>query len=57
MSGYRPGETAEVMALLRDSAGRLTDIPVHVIVKRPNGQVLLDATPARSAEASLHLPV
>jgi len=54
---YRPGETAEVMALLRDSAGRPTDIPVHVIVKRPNGQVFLDATPARSAEASLHLPV
>ena len=33
---YRPGETAQVMALLRDNAGRPTDIPVHVIVKRPN---------------------
>ena len=39
---YRPGETAQVMALLRDDAGRPADIPVHVIVKRPNGQVFLD---------------
>jgi alpha-2-macroglobulin len=54
---YRPGETAEVMALLRDNAGRPADIPVHVIVKRPNGQVFLDATPVRLAEASVHLPV
>ena len=54
---YRPGETAQVMALLRDNAGRPADIPVHVIVKRPNGQVFLDATPARAAEASVHLPV
>ena len=54
---YRPGETAQVMALLRDNAGRPADIPVHVIVKRPNGQVFLDATPARSADASVHLPV
>ncbi len=54
---YRPGETAQVMALLRDNAGRPDDIPVHLIVKRPNGQVFLDATPARLAEASVHLPV
>lgn len=54
---FRPGETAQVMALLRDDAGRPTDVPVHVIVRRPNGQVYLDATPARAAEASVHLPV
>jgi alpha-2-macroglobulin len=54
---YRPGETAQVMALLRDNAGRPADIPVHVIVKRPNGQVFLDATPARLAEASVNLPL
>jgi alpha-2-macroglobulin len=54
---YRPGETAQVMALLRDNAGRPADIPVHVIVKRPNGQVFLDATPARAAEDAVHLPV
>ena len=54
---YRPGETAQVMALLRDNAGRPADIPVHVIVKRPNGQVFLDATPVRAAEDAVHLPV
>lgn len=54
---YRPGETAQVMALLRDDAGRPADVPVHVIVKRPNGQVFLDATPPRLADASVHLPV
>jgi alpha-2-macroglobulin len=54
---YRPGETVHVMALLRDDAGRDADIPARVTVKRPNGQVFLETTPARSAEASLHLPV
>ncbi len=54
---YRPGETVQVMALLRDDAGKPADIPAHVIVRRPNGQVFLDTTPPRAAEASIHLPV
>jgi uncharacterized protein YfaS (alpha-2-macroglobulin family) len=54
---YRPGETVQVMSILRDAAGHPSDIPVHVLVKRPNGQVYLDATPAPTAEASVHLPV
>ena len=54
---YRPGETVQVMAIVRDDAGKPADIPVHVIVKRPNGQVYLDTTPPRTAEASIHLPV
>ena len=54
---YRPGETANVMALLRGNAGDPVDLPVHVLVRRPNGQVFLDATPQRSADASLYLPV
>ena len=54
---YRPGETANVMALLRSNAGAPVDVPVHVVVKRPNGQVFLDATPPRAADAALHLPV
>jgi len=54
---YRPGETVQVMALLRDDAGRPTDIPARIIVKRPNGQVFLDSPVARLAEASTHLPV
>jgi uncharacterized protein YfaS (alpha-2-macroglobulin family) len=54
---YRPGETVQVMALLRDNAGAPADIPAQVTVKRPNGQIFLQATPKRLAEASLHLPV
>ena len=54
---YRPGETVQVMALLRDNAGAPADIPARVTVKRPNGQVFLQATPPRVADASLHLPV
>ena len=54
---YRPGETVQVMALLRDAAGAPADVPARVTVKRPNGQVFLQATPPREADASLHLPV
>src|SRR6185312_16444883 len=36
---YRPGETVQVMALLRDGGGQPIDIPARVTVKRPNGQV------------------
>jgi uncharacterized protein YfaS (alpha-2-macroglobulin family) len=54
---YRPGETVQVMALLRDAAGRPNDFPARVTVKRPNGQIFLQTTPARMAEAAIHLPV
>ena len=54
---YRPGETVQVMALLRDDAGRPIDIPARVTIKRPNGQVFLETTPMRAADASVHLPV
>jgi len=54
---YRPGETVQVMALVRDAAGRPADLPVQVTVKRPGGQVFLRTTPPRLAEASLHVPV
>jgi uncharacterized protein YfaS (alpha-2-macroglobulin family) len=54
---YRPGETVQVMALLRDAAGLPADIPAQVTVKRPNGHPFLKTTPPRAAEASIHLPV
>ncbi len=54
---YRPGETVQVMAMLRDAGGFPADIPATVTVKRPNGQVFLSATPSRSGDASLYLPV
>jgi uncharacterized protein YfaS (alpha-2-macroglobulin family) len=54
---YRPGETVQVMALLRDDTGAPVDVPVHVTIKRPNGQIFSDATPPREAENALHVPV
>lgn len=54
---YRPGETVQVMALLRDEGGRAADIPARVVVRRPDGQVFQETTPQRLADASLHVPV
>ncbi len=54
---YRPGETVQVMAMVRDAAGLPADIPATVTVKRPNGQVFLRATPSRTGDASVYLPV
>ncbi len=54
---YRPGETVQVMALLRDAAGQPAEVPAHVRVKRPNGQTFLDVVPPRGPDAAIHLPV
>ena len=54
---YRPGETVQVMALLRDAAGRPAEIPAQITIRRPSGQVFLRATPPRGPDAALHLPV
>ncbi len=54
---FRPGETVNVMALLRSNAGEPSTVPVHVIVRRPNGQVFQDTTPPPEADAALHVPV
>ncbi len=54
---YRPGETVNLMGLVRDAAGLPADLPVHVTVKRPNGQVFLDSVPPRLGDASVHVPV
>ncbi|MGI4950468.1 MAG: alpha-2-macroglobulin family protein [Janthinobacterium lividum] len=54
---YRPGETVQLMALLRDAAGQPQDVPAHVIIKRPNGQVFQDTVPARGMDGAVHAPV
>lgn len=54
---YRPGETVQVMALLRDDAGAPVSLPAHVILRRPNGQVFSDTVPPAGPDASVHLPV
>ncbi|WP_284947107.1 alpha-2-macroglobulin family protein [Acidisoma cladoniae] len=54
---YRPGETVQVMALLRDEAGQPTDLPLHLIVTRPDGRVFQDTVPPRAAGQSIHAAV
>ncbi len=54
---YRPGETVHIMALLRSGAGRPVDVPVHVLVTRPSGQVFTDIVPKRGDDDALDVPV
>ncbi len=54
---YRPGETVQVVALVRDDAGNPAGLPVRLTVKRPNGQVFLRANPPRGPGAAIHWPV
>ncbi|MGE0418321.1 MAG: MG2 domain-containing protein, partial [Acetobacteraceae bacterium] len=54
---YRPGETVQVMSLLRDDGGRPADVPTRVIVRRPDGQVFYEGTPQRQPDASVYIPV
>ena len=51
---YRPGETVQVMALLRDAAGQPANRPAHLRVKRPNGTVFADNVVQPGGGASLH---
>ncbi len=54
---YRPGETVHATALLRDAAGHPAPVPVHVVVKRPGGQVFADLVPKLGDGAALSVPV
>ncbi len=54
---YRPGETVQVAALLRDAAGRPVDFPARLRVKRPNGQVFWQGVPDRLGGAAFAVPV
>ncbi len=54
---YRPGETVQVMALLRDAAGLPAELPAEMRVVRPNGQTFSKSVPQRGPEGALHLPV
>ncbi len=54
---YRPGETVNVMSLLRDDAGRPADIPARIRILRPNGDVFQEGVPARTGDAAQHLAV
>lgn len=49
---YRPGETVQAAALLRDGAGAPVDLPARFRVRRPGGQVFAEAVPAREPGAA-----
>ena len=52
---YRPGETVQLMAMLRDdSAVALKDMPVTLIVKRPDGSEFTRYTLALPGSGALH---
>jgi uncharacterized protein YfaS (alpha-2-macroglobulin family) len=52
---YRPGETVNLLALLRTDGGEATDIPVTVRLRRPNGTVASESVPPRGASGSIAL--
>ncbi|MCO6418126.1 MG2 domain-containing protein [Siccirubricoccus sp. KC 17139] len=54
---YRPGETVQAAALLRDAGGAPLDIPARLRLRRPNGSVYAEAVPAREKGAAILWPV
>ncbi|MCF3945844.1 alpha-2-macroglobulin family protein [Acidiphilium iwatense] len=54
---YRPGETVHVAALYRTDRDTPLDLPLHVIIRRPAGQVYLDRVAPRTDDDSIALPV
>ena len=54
---FRPGETVNLGALLRDSAGQPLDLPVRLRLRRPNGQVAAEHVAQRQDGAALHWPL
>ncbi|MBM3621837.1 MAG: alpha-2-macroglobulin family protein [Alphaproteobacteria bacterium] len=55
---YRPGETVNVMTLLRDRAGHAVEgVPVTMIVRRPDGVEFRRQALQAQAAGGLHFPV
>ncbi len=54
---YRPGETVHVGALLRSPNGKPLDVPLHLIVRRPGGQVFSDQVVQWREDSSLVEPI
>ena len=55
---YRPGETVQLMAMLRDNgAVALANMPVTLIVKRPDGTEFTRFTHALQASGALYQPI
>ena len=54
---YRPGETVQAAALIRDGGGAPLDLPARFRLRRPNGSVYAEAVPARTPGAAILWPI
>lgn len=52
---YRPGETVNLLALLRNAAGEVADVPLTVRLRRPNGTVAAETVPPRGPGGAIAL--
>ncbi len=54
---FRPGETVNATALIRDPAGQPLDLPVRLRLRRPNGQVAAEIVPPRQEGGAIFWPL
>ena len=54
---FRPGETVNATALIRDPAGRPLDLPIRLRLRRPNGQIAAETVPPRQDDGSIYWPL
>ena len=55
---YRPGETVELVTLLRnEQSDALEDVPLSIVVRRPDGMEVVRETFGDQDAGALHLPV
>lgn len=54
---FRPGETVNATALIRDPAGRPLDLPIRLRLRRPNGQVAAEIVPPRQDGGAIFWPL
>ncbi len=53
---YRPGETVQAVALLRDVAGQPSSLPLRLRLRRPNGQIAAETVVRDGAHWPVTLP-
>ncbi|MBR0680483.1 alpha-2-macroglobulin family protein [Roseomonas eburnea] len=54
---FRPGETVNAAALIRDPAGRPLDLPIRLRLRRPNGQIAQEIVPPRQDGGAIYWPL
>ncbi len=54
---YRPGQTVELMALLRDRLGDAAPLPLTLVLHRPNGMEAARFSQASQPAAGFHQPI